>query len=143
MTVLEMALAFTASLMLALNFDVSQSELIFCGLGGLTAEGAYQVAAGNGRGEVFAVLIAAAAVTALARVLANLRRMPVTTYLIAGIIPLVPGAGMYNTVFNLIASDYETAILTGFDTVKAASAAAVGIIIIFALPNRIFLKKKQ
>ena len=143
MIIFEMAVAFIASLMLAVSFDVSRKELIFCGLGGLTAEGAYQAAAHNGMGEVLAVLIAAAAVTVLARVMANLRRMPVTTYLIVGIIPLVPGAGMYNTVFNLIASDYETAILTGFDTVKAASAAAVGIIIIFALPNRIFLKRKR
>ncbi|MCI8405140.1 MAG: threonine/serine exporter [Clostridia bacterium] len=143
MIIFETAAAFVASFMIAVNCDVSRSELVLCGLGGLTAKGVYQMAVYNSGGEVFAVLVSAASVTALARTLANIRRMPVTTYLIAGIIPLVPGAGMYNTVFNIIASDYITAMLIGFDTVKAAAAIAIGIIIIFALPNKIFFKLKR
>ncbi len=143
MIVFETAVAFIASIMLAVNCDVGRRELVFCGLGGMTAKGMYDIIMYNNRGEVFAVLISAAAVTALARILANVRRMPVTTYLIAGIVPLVPGARMYNMVFNLIASDYIMAMLTGFDTVKIASAIAIGIIMVFALPNEMFFKRKQ
>lgn len=142
MIIFEMIVAFIASFMIAVKCDVSRSELLFCGLGGLTAEGVYQAVIYNGGGKVFAVLAAAAAVTALARILANVRKMPVTTYLIAGIIPLVPGAGMYNTVFNMIASDYTETMVIGFETLKAAAAVAIGIIVVFALPNKIFFKKK-
>ncbi|MCC8160529.1 MAG: threonine/serine exporter family protein [Oscillospiraceae bacterium] len=138
--IFEMIAAFAAALAFAVIFDVSRSELIFCGLAGLAAEGIYQTAMliGDRSG---AVLISAAAVTAVSRIFANLRKTPVTVYLIAGIIPLVPGAGMYHTVFNIIASDYVKAMSVGIDTIKAASAIAIGIVLVFALPNRLFFKK--
>ena len=55
---------------------------------------------------------------------------------------LVPGAGMYNTVYNIIASDYMKAMYTGIDTIKVAVAIAVGIVLVFALPNKMFFKRK-
>ena len=89
-----------------------------------------------------AIFVASIAVTVLSRILANVRRMPVTVYLISGIISLVPGAGMYNTVYNIISSDYMKAMYTGVDTIKVAVAIAVGIVFVFALPNKMFFKRK-
>lgn len=140
-TAFEMVVAFAATLAFAVIFNVSRSELAFCGIAGIVSEGVYQLMIGGLVGEPLAILIAAAAVTAVTRSFANLRRMPVTVYLIAGIIPLVPGTGMYKTVYNLISSDYVRAMNVGAYTLKAAVAIAIGIVIVFALPNRIFFKR--
>lgn len=127
----------------AVIFDVNLRELLFCSLAGLAAEGTYQSVLLSGGNTASALLTAAAALCAVSRILANRRRMPVTVYLVPGVIPLVPGAGMYNTVFNMIASDYSAAVRVGFDTAKAAAAVAIGIAFVFALPNKIFFKRKK
>lgn len=138
----EMIKAFVATFTLAVIFDVNRTELIFCGVAGVIAEGVFQLAVMYGIENSLCVIIAAAAVTTLARALANIRKVPVTVYLVPGIIPLVPGAGMYNTVFELIDSQYYDALNTGINTLKNAVAIAIGIVIIFALPNKIFFKRK-
>lgn len=139
--IFEMFVSFVAVLAFAVIFDVSKSELIFCGISGLVSEGIYLMIMRVNNEEAFAVLLAALITTSLARILANIRKVPVTVYLICAIIPLVPGAGMYKTVYGIIASDYHRAALAGIDTIKTATEIAVGIFLVFALPNKIFLKK--
>lgn len=138
----EMFVAFVATLAFAVIFDVSRSELIFCGISGFLAEGVYLLAVKISGETALAIFVSAICVTVLSRILANVRRMPVTVYLISGIISLVPGAGMYNTVYNIISSDYVKAFYTGIDTIKAAVAIAVGIVLVFALPNKMLFKRK-
>ena len=103
MIFLEMFVAFAATMAFAVIFNVSRSELIFCGIAGLVAEGVYLFTLRISDETALAIFVASIAVTVLSRILANIRRMPVTVYLISGIISLVPGAGMYNTVYNIIA----------------------------------------
>lgn len=147
----EMIMAFIATFMLAvifnvnrreLIFNVNRRELVFCGIAGAAAEGVYQAVSYFSDGIPLPAIISAAAVTVMARSLANLRKSPVTVYLVPGIIPLVPGAGMYNTVFSMISADYAEALEIGIDTMKCASAIAIGIVLIFALPNRLFFKRR-
>ena len=141
MIFLEMFVAFAATMAFAVIFNVSRSELIFCGIAGLV-EGVYLFTLRISDETALAIFVASIAVTVLSRILANVRRMPVTVYLISGIISLVPGAGMYNTVYNIISSDYMKAMYTGVDTIKVAVAIAVGIVLVFALPNKMFFKRK-
>ena len=140
MIFLEMFVAFAATMAFAVIFNVSRSELIFCGIAGLVAEGVYLFTLRISDETALAIFVASIAVTVLSRILANVRRMPVTVYLISGIISLVPGAG--NTVYNIISSDYMKAMYTGVDTIKVAVAIAVGIVLVFALPNKMFFKRK-
>lgn len=132
----ELLVAFAAAFAFSVIFNVSKSELIFCGLVGLVGQSVY-LAVSQATGEATAsVLLAAAASTALSRILATIRKMPVTVFLLSGIISLVPGMGMYNTVYSIISSDYAAALKTGAETVKSACAIAIGIAILLALPNK-------
>jgi len=135
--------AFAAAFGFAVIFDVNRRELVYCGIAGLVAEGVYQVVQYIYEEKSVAILAAAVVVTALVRVFANVRKTPVTVYLISGIIPLVPGSAMYNTVFNIIASDYITAAHSGIDAIKSASAVAIGIILVFTLPNKWFFRRRN
>ena len=48
--------------------------------------------------DLFAGFVSAAVVAFYAEVLARLQKRTVTTYLLIGIIPMVPGAGIYHTM---------------------------------------------
>lgn len=135
--------AFVAALGFAVIFDVSRSELVYCGIAGLTAEAVYQIIRYIYEEKTVAVLVSAVCVTVLVRILANVRKTPVTVYMISGIIPLVPGGAVYNTVFDIIASDYAAAVVRGIDAVKSASAVAIGIVLVLALPNKLFLSRQR
>ena len=55
--------------------------------------------------DFFAGFLSAAAVSFYAEVLARLQKRTVTTYLLIGIIPMVPGAGIYHTMEYCIQGD--------------------------------------
>ena len=138
--IFELLVVFIAALSFSVIFNVSREELIFCGICGLASQGIYMLAENLGYASSFSVLCAVMAVSALSRILANVRKTPVTAYLLAGIIPHVPGSGMYRTALYIIASEYARAMGVGIETIKTAAAIAIGIFLIFSLPNKIFFK---
>lgn len=56
-------------------------------------------------------------------------RMPATVFIYTGMIPLVPGYGMYYTMQNFVTKHYIEAAKIGVDTVLQAGAIAMGILI--------------
>ena len=65
-------------------------------------------------------------VSVLAEVLARVLKAPATIFLIIGIIPLVPGGGLYYTMDYLINGDYPMFSQVGLQTAATAAAIAVG-----------------
>ena len=63
---------------------------------------------------------------------------PVTIFLISGIIPLVPGAGIYWSAFYMVTDQLTEAGEAGFAAVKAAVAIVLGIVCVFELPQGVF-----
>ena len=59
-------------------------------------------------------------------------------FLISGIFPLVPGAGIYWTVYYLVTDQLGLAVHTGYAAVKAAVAIVLGIVAVFELPQGMF-----
>lgn len=55
-------------------------------------------------------------------------------FLIAGIFPLVPGAGVYWTAYYIVTDQLRLAAETGYTAVKVAVAIVLGIVFIFELP---------
>lgn len=64
-----------------------------------------------------------------------------TVFLISGIIPLVPGAGVYWMAYYLIMGDLNQAAANGLSATKAAVAIVLGISVISELPY-LHMKKK-
>lgn len=90
-----------------------------------------------GSGPCFA---ATAVVILLSRTAAVMKRCPVTIFLIAGIFPLVPGAGVYWTVYHIVMEELFLAVSTGYAAMKEAIAIVMGIVFIFELPQKLFVK---
>ena len=83
-------------------------------------------------------LVASMVVVFISRILAVYKKSPATLYLIAGIFPLVPGAGIYWTTYYLVNNDLLTALNTGYSAVKTAMALVLGIVFVFEIPQQFF-----
>ena len=59
-------------------------------------------------------------------------------FLIAGIFPLVPGAGIYWTVYYLVTGEAALACSSGATALKAAFAIVLAIAAAFELPRGAF-----
>lgn len=93
-------------------------------------------------GQKFNSLIAGAFLGALVVGLigegfARYYKKPATVFIIPGIIPLVPGSGMYYTMLALVENDFSKALTKGVETFFIAAAISIGIIITTSLSRSI------
>lgn len=89
-------------------------------------------------GQTGAACLAAMLVTLFARWLAVRERCPVLTFMLPGIFPLVPGAGIYWTSYYLVMNHMDEALTTGYGAVKCAGGIVLGIVLAFEIPQKLF-----
>lgn len=86
---------------------------------------------------VSGIFCGALTVGLIGETLARHFKKPATIYIIPGIVPLVPGAGMYYTMLALIEKRFHDAATIGTETIFIAVAIAIGIILSSALSKSI------
>ncbi|WP_264477598.1 MULTISPECIES: threonine/serine exporter family protein [Enterocloster] len=121
----------------SLLFGVPRKYYAYCGLIGGAGWGVYS-AAGLLWAPAQSALAATIVVILLSRLAAVKERCPVTIFLISGIFPLVPGAGVYWTVYYMVTDQLYLAVQTGYTAVKVAVAIVLGIVFVFELPQGLF-----
>ena len=72
-------------------------------------------------------------ISLLAHIFARIFKAPVTVFLIAGILPTVPGAGMYRAVYYIIADDRARSSYYLIQTLEIAGVIALAIFIVDAV----------
>lgn len=93
--IIQFIVALFATLSFAVIFSAPKKELFYCGFTGALGWIIYYIMVQFDMGVVFPSLIATLCLTIMARIFAAARSMPVTVYLLSGIFPLVPGAGIF------------------------------------------------
>ena len=135
----QTAAAAVGTVAFALLFGVPGRNYVLCGLIGGAGWALYGLLQQAGWcTPTGAAFFAAALVTVLSRLGSVWQRCPSTVFLIAGIFPLVPGAGIYWTAYYVVSNRLPEALDSGFAAVKTAVAIVLGIVIMFELPNRLF-----
>ncbi len=140
---LQTAVAFASTIAFAVIFHTPRREWLYTGLTGGAGWLVYLLASGLGSGAVGASFLATLALTALSRMFSFARRAPVTVFLICGIFPLVPGAGIYYTGYYFFMGSNAQALDKGLETIKIAVAIALGIGIVLSLPQALFSFKRK
>ena len=140
MIIIEAIVAIFATISFAILFNAPKKEVLYCGLTGSLAWTVYYGMTQDGINSVLASLVSAFALTILARAFAVVRKSPVTMYLLPGIFPLVPGAGIYYTAYYLFIGNNEMSGFKGLETLEIAGAIVFGIIFGFGIPQRWFHK---
>ena len=105
-TVFEMIIrvfgAFLSIYSFAVLLQVPRRFVLQAGIVGAIGGFVYLLAIHFGRGDVMASLYSAVAAAVVSHIFARVYKTPVTLFLIAGVLPTVPGNGMYQTVHYLI-----------------------------------------
>ena len=127
--------AIVATMAFAVLFQAPKSEWILCGISGGIGWSVYESLLMRRNHLMISVIVATIALTLFSRIFAVLRKQPATVYLLAGIFPLVPGAGIYYTAYYLISGNMEMFASKGRETVEMAGAIVIGIIFTMGLPQ--------
>ena len=136
--IIQFIVSLFATISFALLFSAEKKQLFFCGLTGAVGWIVYIVSLDYHAENAIANLIATLALTLVARTFSALRRTPVTVFLLSGIFPLVPGAGIYYTSYYFIMGDMHMFSQYGISTIKVAGAIVLGIIFGFSIPQSLF-----
>ena len=136
--IIEFIVSMVATIAFAIVFSAPKSELVYCGISGAIGWIFYSMINNMLAAPTFGNVIGAFALTFFSRALASKRKNPVTVYLISGIFPLVPGAGIYYTSYFLIMNDMNAFSQSGLSTIKTAAAIVMGIILGMAFPQSLF-----
>lgn len=138
MMFVQFAVAFLATISFSILFSAPKSQIIFCGLTGAFGWIIYYLITQAGLSEVAACVIATLFLSILSRAFAAIFKNPATIYLLSGIFPLVPGAGIYYTAYYMFRGDHTMSGQIGLSTFEVAMAIVFGIIFGFAIPQPIF-----
>lgn len=137
----QLIAAFVGTIAFALIFGVPRKYYFLCGVTGAAGWVLYLICSQNGLSTAYSTFVATIAIVVLSRFFAVVSKCPVTVFLISGIIPLVPGGGIYWASYYLVTSQTDKALNSGFLAIKVAIAIVIGIVIVFELPNRLFLHR--
>lgn len=132
----SLLLAFIAIFSFSVMFCAPRSQYVFCGFCGCLTWGLCRLFEELGADLMLSVLFSTFFLTVFTRILSIIRKTPVTIYLTTGILPLVPGAGIYYTSYYLIMNEARMAAHMGIDAFQTAGAISLGIIFGFAVPIR-------
>lgn len=125
--------SFIANVGFAIFLNAPKSILISSGLvGGIGWSVFYYLVQLTGN-DILSNFVAALLVSYISEILARRLKQPAIIFIIPGIIPLVPGLGMYNTMLYLVQNDYNNAIAKGADVLFVGGAISLGILVITSL----------
>lgn len=140
---LQMLAAFIGTFAFAILFGAPRRQYVTAGLIGSVGWGIFLLLTGLCSMGVTAGIVASTVVICiLSRFTAVVDKCPSTVYLLCGIFPLVPGAGIFWFTYYLVSNQFRLSMETGFTAAKAAIAIVLGIIIAMELPQRLFSGKR-
>ncbi|MBQ6631116.1 MAG: threonine/serine exporter family protein [Romboutsia sp.] len=122
-----------ATIGFSIYFNVPKSALIPSGLTGGIGWSLYYVLINSTNNDILSNFLAAIVVAWISEILARKLKHPAILFVIPGIIPLVPGLGMYNTMLYLVQSNYELAIAKGANVLFVGGAISLGVLVVTSL----------
>ena len=121
--------AFFGTMGFTVLFNCPKKSVLKASLIGALGWTSYLLTVDSGQSVIMGTFIGAITVGLIGELFANKFRNPATIFIIPGIIPLVPGYGIYYTMISIITKDYATATTKGFEALFVALAIATALII--------------
>lgn len=135
-----------AAASLSYCFNISRYDIIWGAVAGGAGWLVYTLV---GADTTSAYFFGAIAISLLSEIFAIVVKNPVTVYLVPGLLPMVPGGGMFYTMRAAVQGNLQEAISVGFSTLSAAGAIALAIALTSSVSRlvisiiRHFRKKRQ
>lgn len=136
---IEVTAAFFAALSFGILFNMKGKNLIIAGIGGSIAWFSYKLCLSMGITVNLCFFIATVCFAIYCELCARIYMTPSTTLSVCCLIILVPGYGIYNTMYSFLTSDYIRAVEYGVSTLSCASSIALGLVFITTIFRKINL----
>lgn len=141
--VLQVVSAFVGVVTLAVLFQVPKRYLLLTGVTGAVGWFVQLTMTELLENQVFVAFLAAFSVAVVSQIFARISKAPVTLYLVTGILPLVPGIGMYRTVHYLLqGNNKETSHYFAY-TLQVAGMIALAIFVVDSFFKVVFQRQKK
>ena len=124
-------------------FNCPKSSLIPAGITGGVGWSVYCLLINATNNDILSNFLAAILVAWISEVLARKLKYPAILFVIPGIIPLVPGLGMYNTMLYLVQSDYQLAIAKGANVLFVGGAISLGVLVVTSFARTLTIVKSK
>ncbi|CEI73415.1 MULTISPECIES: threonine/serine exporter family protein [Romboutsia] len=139
--IIESIASFFIGIGFGIIFNIKGKRLIVAGIGGGIAWFSYKFSLHCIGSDVISYFISAICFSIYCEICARIYKTPATTLSVCCLIPLVPGYGVYNTMYQFIVGDYMKAIEYGVNTLAISGALALGIIFVSTIFRNIKLGK--
>ena len=142
--IVQIIMALFGTIAFSVLFGAPAKYYVHCGIVGAAGWFLYLLLTRYaGISVVMATFFSALLVIVMARFFAVLEKCPATVFVIAGIFPLIPGAGICWAVYYIVTNQLADALDSGLTALKSVIAIVLGIIIVFDLPKRLFGMKQN
>lgn len=125
--------AFLSSIGFGVLFNIRGKNLIIASFGGALGWFTYLLSGGLQSSAIFSLFLAAMVVSIYSEIMARVYKSPVTIFILCGIIPLVPGGGMYFATLEAVKGNLSLAMSKGIETLFSAGAIAIGIVFVSSI----------
>ena len=125
--ILPCVYSFAAGIAFCAQFNIRFRHIAGAAAGGFVCQLVFSAAEAAGAKEPLCCFAAALTVSLYSELLAKKLRVPVNMYLVVGIIPLVPGRYLYDTMIVLVGGDIDSFARNLADTVAIAGSVAMGV----------------
>lgn len=140
---IEVIAAFFVAYGFGILFNIKGKYLKLAGFGGAIGWFAYKFSLLCGMTIPLSYFISAISFGVFCEICARIYHTPSTILAVCSLIPLVPGYGVYNCMYQFIVGDYMLAIQYGVETLSSAGSLALGIILTSTVFKRIkYMKLK-
>lgn len=128
--------SFGASLFFAYLFHAPKRCILSASLIGMIGYLVYMLFVDFVAGSVGGAFAAAVIIAILSEAAARIQHAPASIFTSVAVIPLVPGGGLYETMFYIVQSDYYQAVSRGVETVLVAGCIALAIALVTSFTQK-------
>lgn len=124
---IQITAAIFTTLGFGILFNVKERNLIHTSVAGGLSWAVYLFCSSQSYSLSFSYFLAAFILSLYSETIARIEKTPVTSIVIAAMIPLAPGGGIYYTMFHILDKNYPLALTKGVDTLIIAGSMALGV----------------
>ena len=136
--IMQLIAAMAGTIAFSVLFSVPRKYYIYCGLIGGAGWGVYLALTEYiGCGKTTSIFFATVLIMLLSRFFAVYKQCPATVF-IPGILPLIPGTSIYQTVYYLVNNQLQESLVQGLAAIKMVGAIILAIALVFELPSGMF-----
>jgi len=140
MSILDLLINFFFSFLATVGFSIffnsPKKSLLPAGIIGWTV---YIILFNFTKNSILSNFLAATLISLLSEILARKMKFPAIIFVIPGILPLIPGLGLYNTMLSLVEGSYSNAISIGTDALFVSASIAMGVLLITSLVKTYYI----